>query len=40
MAGYARNAIVNGGVPDPGTALSPKPFSYAALAGKIGTVLD
>jgi signal transduction histidine kinase len=38
--GYARNAIVQGGVLDPGTELLPKPFSYAALAGKIRTVLD
>jgi signal transduction histidine kinase len=38
--GYARNAIVHGGVLDPGTELLPKPFSYAALAAKIRTVLD
>ena len=38
--GYARNAIVHGGVLDPGTELLPKPFSYAALAAKIRSVLD
>jgi len=38
--GYARNAIVHGGVLDPGTELLPKPFSYAALAAKIRGVLD
>ena len=38
--GYARNAIVHGGVLDPGTELLPKPFSFAALAAKIRTVLD
>ncbi len=38
--GYARNAIVHGGVLDPGTELLPKPFSYAALAAKIRVVLD
>jgi CheY-like chemotaxis protein len=38
--GYARNAIVHGGVLDPGTELLPKPFSYTALATKIRTVLD
>ena len=38
--GYARNAIVHGGVLEPGTELLPKPFSYAALAMKIRTVLD
>ncbi len=38
--GYARNAIVHGGVLDPGTELLPKPFTYAALAAKIRTVLD
>ena len=38
--GYARNAIVHGGVLDPGTELLPKPFTYAALAAKIRTVLE
>jgi CheY-like chemotaxis protein len=38
--GYARNAIVHGGVLDPGTELLPKPFSFAALAVKIRTVID
>ncbi len=38
--GYARNAIVHGGVLDPGIELLPKPFSYGALAAKIRAVLD
>jgi CheY-like chemotaxis protein len=38
--GYARNAIVHGGVLDPGTEMLPKPFSLAALAAKIRAVLD
>ena len=38
--GYARNAIVHGGLLDPGHELLPKPFSYAALASKIRTILD
>jgi CheY-like chemotaxis protein len=38
--GYARNAIVHGGVLDPGIVLLPKPFNYAALAAKIRAVLD
>jgi signal transduction histidine kinase len=38
--GYARNAIVHGGLLDPSTELLPKPFSYVALAGKIRSVLD
>ena len=38
--GYARNAIVHGGVLDPGTQLLPKPFSHAALAAKVRAVLD
>jgi DNA-binding response OmpR family regulator len=38
--GYARNAIVHGGILDPGTHLLPKPFTYAALAAKIRTLLD
>jgi CheY-like chemotaxis protein len=38
--GYARNAIVHGGVLDPGMELLPKPFSYGALAAKIRLVLD
>ncbi len=38
--GYARNAIVHGGVLDPGTELLPKPFSFAALAVKIRGMLD
>ena len=38
--GYARNAIVHGGVLDPGTHLLPKPFTYTALAAKIRALLD
>ena len=38
--GYARNAIVHGGVLDPGTELLPKPFTYSDLAAKIRTVLE
>ncbi|MEA2737554.1 MAG: hypothetical protein QOH05_861 [Acetobacteraceae bacterium] len=38
--GYARNAIVHGGVLEPGIELLPKPFSYVGLATKIRTVLD
>jgi CheY-like chemotaxis protein len=38
--GYARNAIVHGGVLDAGTELLPKPFTYADLAAKIRTVLE
>jgi CheY-like chemotaxis protein len=38
--GYARNAIVHGGVLDPGTELLPKPFGYVALASKIRSILD
>ena len=38
--GYARNAIVHGGILDPGTQLLPKPFTYAALAEKIRTVME
>jgi CheY-like chemotaxis protein len=38
--GYARNAIVHGGILDPGTHLLPKPFTLAALAAKIRSMLD
>ncbi len=38
--GYARNAVVHGGVLEPGTQLLPKPFSYVALATKIRSVID
>jgi signal transduction histidine kinase/DNA-binding response OmpR family regulator/PAS domain-containing protein len=38
--GYARNAIVHGGVLDPGTELLSKPFTYADLAAKIRSVLE
>jgi signal transduction histidine kinase/DNA-binding response OmpR family regulator len=38
--GYARNAIVHGGILDPGTHLLPKPFTHAGLATKIRELLD
>jgi CheY-like chemotaxis protein len=38
--GYARNAIVHGGILDPGTHLLPKPFTIAALAAKVRGILD
>jgi PAS domain S-box-containing protein len=38
--GYARNAIVHGGRLDPGVHLITKPFTYAALASKLRTLLD
>ncbi len=38
--GYARNAIVHHGRLDPGVELIVKPFSYAALAAKLRTVLE
>jgi DNA-binding response OmpR family regulator/signal transduction histidine kinase len=38
--GYARNAIVHGGILDPGTHLLPKPFTHTALAAKIRALLD
>ncbi len=37
--GYARNAIVHDGRLDPGVALITKPFTYAALAAKLGDML-
>ena len=38
--GYARNAIVHQGRLDPGVELIVKPFTSAALAGKIRQLLD
>jgi signal transduction histidine kinase/DNA-binding response OmpR family regulator len=38
--GYARNAIVHHGRLDPGLELIVKPFTYAALAAKIRSVLE
>ena len=38
--GYARNAIVHEGRLDPGVQLITKPFTYAALSGKIRDMLD
>jgi CheY-like chemotaxis protein len=37
--GYARNAIVHHGRLDPGVDLLVKPFTYAALAAKLGQML-
>jgi CheY-like chemotaxis protein len=38
--GYARNAIVHDGRLDPGVALITKPFTYAALAARLGDMLE
>ena len=38
--GYARNAIMHDGRVDPGVELITKPFTYAALAGKLRDILD
>jgi CheY-like chemotaxis protein len=38
--GYARDAIVHEGRLDPGVQLITKPFSYAALSGKVRDILD
>jgi CheY-like chemotaxis protein len=38
--GYARNAIVHEGRVDPGVELLTKPFSQAALAGKLRDIID
>ena len=38
--GYARNAIVHEGRLDPGVQLITKPFTYAALSGKVRDMLD
>jgi CheY-like chemotaxis protein len=38
--GYARNAIVHDGRLDPGVELITKPFSQAALAGKLRDIID
>jgi PAS domain S-box-containing protein len=38
--GYARNAIVHAGRLDPGVHLVTKPFTYAALASKLRSLLD
>ncbi|HSI02244.1 MAG TPA: response regulator [Reyranella sp.] len=38
--GYARNAIIHDGRLDPGVALLTKPFTYPALAAKLGDMLD
>jgi CheY-like chemotaxis protein len=38
--GYARNAIVHHGRLDPGIELIAKPFTIAALGGKIRELLD
>ena len=38
--GYTRNAVVHNGVLDPGTEFLAKPYTAAALASKLRTVLD
>jgi signal transduction histidine kinase/DNA-binding response OmpR family regulator len=38
--GYARNAIVHGGILDPGTQLLLKPFTFAGLAAKVRSALQ
>ena len=38
--GYARNAIVHGGILDSGTQLLLKPFTYAGLAAKVRSALE
>ena len=38
--GYARNAIVHDGRLDPGVELLTKPFTQAALAGKLRDIID
>jgi PAS domain S-box-containing protein len=38
--GYARNAIVHEGRLDPGVQLITKPFTFAALSGKVRDMLD
>ena len=38
--GYTRNAIIHGGVLDPGTNFLQKPFSVEQLAAKVRSVLD
>ena len=38
--GYARNAVLQEGVPDPTIAILPKPFTVSQLASRVREVLD
>jgi CheY-like chemotaxis protein len=38
--GYTRNAIIHDGRLDDGISLVTKPFTFAAIASKVRTVLD
>jgi hypothetical protein len=38
--GYTCNAVVNGGVLDPGVSLLSKPYTLEQLAAKVRKVLD
>jgi DNA-binding NtrC family response regulator len=40
MTGYTPNAVVHGGVLDPGVQLLSKPFTLDQLATKVRAVLD
>ena len=40
MTGYTRNAVVHGGVLDPGIQFLSKPFTLEQVAAKIRAILD